>query len=649
MGEAVHYTIAHMGDGLDGWAFCFLESFMFGSVQILNSQFRPLRVSIWVQIPLWIGLATTTGGLAARAQEQQPERWLPLIEQAESELARERIPSATPLRQQAEIKLKNLDSLLATSPVHGPRWRAILKVDSAIAEIAKPEPTVAVLFEVEKRFRQNYPGLESAPFAQARDALANYAYLQLLAANPDGTLNNHRSRLQDLAQQARKPEEFNKDDFVFSLGQAVLLLKRSNQATSFVTAVRNAYSSPNARVLIGSGFVEKRFARPVNEVNDINESILGTAIRGQGFLNGSVTPTLLDNPMQASLGLELFANFSSNNRGYNRSVVLNSTGEAEIAAYQSVALTESGLVSLGDAQADADLRTRINSIQHRSHLVRKIASKQAAKRKPEAEAISVSRLENRVRRQFQEQLSSRLSQANANLRDAARLEFARLGIDKPPRSSWSTRDCLALQWNARTDTQLSAPGPCPWPAPIEGITIQVHQSLVGNMLEPILAQRVIRNDDIDGYLSQFGDAAKNIQRNEDEVDWFITLQLFQPVEIRFDDSLIRFRVRTRRSARGDQRVDSAVVDAAYRVEISDNRIQLHREGDVAITLGAEQKQTGVEATNKRSVLRGRFEAIFRPELFNEPINLTEKLPTQFQDLQIKEWTIDEGWLQVHLN
>lgn len=336
----------------------------------------------------------------------------------------------------------------------------------------------------------------------------------------------------------------------------------------------------------------------------------------------------------------MFANFSSNNRGYNRSVVLNSTGEAEVAAYQSIALTESGLVSLGDAQADADLRTRINSIQHRSHLVRKIASKQAAKRKSEAEAISVSRLENRVRRQFQEQLSSRLSQANANLRDAASLEFARLGIDKPPRSSWSTRDCLALQWNARTETQLSAPGPCPWPAPIEGITIQVHQSLVGNMLDPVLAQRVIRSEDIDGYLTQFGDAAKKIQRNEDEVSWFITLHSYQPVEIRFDDSLIRFRVRTLRSARGDQTTDRAIVEAKYRVEISENRIQLHRVGDIEIS---------AESVPVRTMIRKRFEQIFRPELFNEPINLTEKLPTQFQDLRIKDWTIDEGWLQVHLD
>lgn len=623
---------------------------MFGSAQILNSQFRPLRVSIWGQIPRWIGLAitmaTTAGGLVARAQ--QPERWLPLIEQAKTELDRERIPSAAPFRPLAENKLKDLDALLAASPVHGPRWRAILKLDSALAEMAEPDPNVGVLIEVEKRFRQNYPGLESAPFAQARDALTNYAYSQLLAANPDQTLNIHRRRLLELAEQVRKPEDFNEGDFVFNLGQTVSFLKRSNQATTFVAAVRNAYSSPNARVLIGGGFVEKRFARPVNEVNDINESILGTAIRGQGFMNGSVTPTLLDNPIQASVGLELFANFSSTNRGYNRSVVLNSTGEAEVAAYQSVALTESGLVSLGDAQADADLRTRIHSIQHRSHLVRKIASKQAAKRKPEAEAISVSRLENRVRRQFQEQLSSRLSQANANLRDAARLEFARLGIDKPPRSSWSTRDCLALQWNARTETQLSAPGPCPWPAPIEGITLQVHQSLVGNMLDPILAQRVIRNDDIDGYLSQFGDAAKQVERKEDDLPWRITLQPFQPFEIRFDDSLIRFRVRTSRSTRGDQTVESAVVDAAYRVEISDNRIQLHREGDLAITF-SKDRQKGIVPTAMRSFIRGRFEQIFRPELFNEPINLTEKLPTQFQDLRIKEWTIDEGWLQVNLD
>lgn len=150
---------------------------------------------------------------------------------------------------------------------------------------------------------------------------------------------------------------------------------------------------------------------------------------------------------------------------------------------------------------------------------------------------------------------------------------------------------------------------------------------------------------MDGYVSQFGEAAKRIPRKEDEGPWSITLQGFQPVEILLDDSLIRFRIRVSRLDREDKSLDAATIDAAYRVEVADGRIQLHREGDINIAF-SESQQKGVLAVTLRSFLKGKFEQLFRPQLLDEPLNWSEKLPDQLRDLRLADLTIDDGWMQA---
>lgn len=579
------------------------------------------------------------------AQENSSPQWQEMIQKAESGLASDRIPSSAPDREQLDNALRNLESFLATSPEEGPKWRDFLKLDSAVATLAEGEPNLGLLNEVEKRFRQNYVGLEMPQFTQARDAMARYVRSQRFAAKPDSTLTILRNRLQRLLEQARVPDSFNDVSNQHGLAQTISYLHDSNQAPELVSAFRNLYSHPNARVVLGRDVVEGRFSRLVNEYNPINEMILGTTVRGQGYLTGKVSPHLLDSPSQAALRLHLFGDFQGISRGYNRSVVLNTSSQADITATESIALTEAGLVSLGDTSADANLRTRINSIEHRLKIVRKIAAKEAAKRKPQADRVSLFRLENRVRRQFHEQLATQLADANLRLQDTAKTELSRLGIPRPHRTSWSTADVMALIWNVQNGTQLAAPGPCTLPLSTQGISFQVHQSMVGNLLDPVLAGRVIRSEDMDGYISQFGEAAKRIPRKEDDGPWSITLQGFQPVEILLDDSLVRFRVRISRLDREDKSLDAATVDAAYRVEVSEGRIQLHREGDVNITF-SDSQQKGVYAVALRTFLKGKFDQLFRPQLLDEPLNWSEKLPDQLKDLRLADLTIDNGWMQA---
>lgn len=601
--------------------------------------------------PVAFGQASESAPTSKLTASQDPlsnPQLLELVRSASNRLDATTLPQVPTARQSLDQALSQLRNFLASSPSQGPLWQRFLKLDTIAEELSQPTPNLEVLNDIEKTFRQNYYGLEFAQFVNVREALSKYVQSQRFGSNPETTFEILRNRLSKLSERMQTPGMLSDANAMHDLAQTVSYLHQGNQLPDVVSSVKRAFSYPNVRVLASADFLQRRLARPVDEANPVNELILGTTILGQSFLRGMVSPQLLDSPSNAAVRLNLNGDFASFNRGYNRSVVLNTQGSANIAASESIALTDSGLAPLGDTGVDADLTTVINSIEHRLRIVRKIAAKQAAKQKPLADAIGEARLENRIRSQFHEQLSGQLAEANSKINSLGVPILSRLGITKPSRNSWSTTDNLAVQWNIQNGVQLGATNSCPLPMESSGVTVQIHQSALGNILDPILAGRVLRSEDMDGYVTQFGDAAKGIPRREQDGSWAITLNGFQPVELHLDDSRIRFRIRTLKLRKEDQGLNkAATIEAAYRVEIADGAVQLLRDGDVNVEFsGKEQK--GVEAVTLRTFLRNKFEQLFRPELLDKPFRWSERLPDQFRDLQLASLAIDDGWMQLQL-
>ncbi|MFN9434160.1 MAG: hypothetical protein ACK6DC_04370, partial [Planctomycetota bacterium] len=124
--------------------------------------------------PVWALMLVMIPDGGLRGQDPTATRWPELIQQAEASLTPDKIPSSAVHRQQAESSLRNLESFLATTPEQGAAGRAFFNRAAAGATMAEEQPHLGVLYEIEKRFRQNYAGLEMGPFVQARDAMARY-------------------------------------------------------------------------------------------------------------------------------------------------------------------------------------------------------------------------------------------------------------------------------------------------------------------------------------------------------------------------------------------------------------------------------------------------------------------------------------------
>ena len=436
-----------------------------------------------------LGLASPSSFSTAQTMGHN---WALDIANAQMNLDPNRLPDIGTAKQQLIQVMSELENFLSASPEHQSNWLAFLAWNDLRKELAEETPDPERIIQIEKAFRQNYYGLEMRQFTRVRDALVNYTNALNFGANRTKAIESFSKLLTKLSEQLQVPNATSNFENTREVGQALTYLIQGNQANSLVHSVRGIFSRANARVLISSEFVSKRFSRPVNEANPVNEVILGTQLFGQSWLHGYVTPQLLDSSHRAALRLNMNGSFSSQNIGYNRSVKLYTQGSGNVAASETIAMTENGLVPLNDASSDANLESQINDIEARLRIVRKIASKQAAKQKPQADAIAEGRLENRLRNQFHERLTQQISEANDRIKTPELPVLTRLGLDRPTRTTWSSSQYLALLWKIQGQSQLAAPTSCPLVVDPSGVTVQLHHSVVTNMLDPVLAGRIIK-------------------------------------------------------------------------------------------------------------------------------------------------------------
>ena len=575
--------------------------------------------------------------------------WASDVAKAQLNLDSKRLPDVAMARKRLDQNMMELEAFLATSPQHQANWLTFLTWNDLKTELKNDTPDQDRLVQIEKTFRQNYLGLELRHFTNVRDALATYANALKFSTDRPKTLEIFSNRLAKLSEQLQTPNAAQDFESTREIGQTISYLMQGNQANDLVNAVRGKYARSNARVLVSSEFVNKRFSRPVNEANPVNELILGTQLYGQSWLQGWVTPQLMVSNTHAVLRLNMNGSFSSQNIGYNRSVKLHTQGYGNVVACETIALTDGGLVPLNDTAADANLSSQIDSIEAKLQIVRKLASKQAAKKKPQADAIAEGRLENRIRTQFHEKIGQQLTEANQRIQNPDASVLSRLGLERPKRTSWSSPQYLALLWKLQEKTQLAAPISCPLVVDPTGITVQLHESVVTNLLDPVLAGRILRSSELDSMAVQFGDTlGKGLAKQKDEEPWAITMANYHPVEIQLDDSLVTFRIRTNKLDRGDQALDQpASIEASYKIVLADGALQLERQGEVKIDFSGKQ-QRGVRAVTLRSFLKKKFEDVFKQQLLDEPIRITDRLPNDLQDLNLSSVQIENGWIQAHI-
>ncbi len=596
------------------------------------------------------GAADTSKVVTASASEPSSRSLQNTLLRAKGSLTAAQLPDAEKSRGDLQQALRELENFVVINSANGNAWNKFLRLDELRDELESERPQLNTLVDLEMNMRQNYVGLEYPQFLRLRDRLNLYIRSVRYGSNPDATVELLGKKIDELITELNKPIDGSDLARSTQVGIVANYLHESQQVPWAVSEMRGQFSVPNIQISARESLLNRILYRTVAEPNPVQECILGTRILGQACLSGFVSADVVPMNAGVSLRLNMSATLTSQNKGYNRGVVLNTTGYSPVQASKQIFITPNG-VSSAPATVATNLQSQINSIEHRLRIVRRIAKKKAAEQKPQADAIAEGRMQTKIQSQYDQQVNAQLAEASTQLttmQQTQRPEVKRVGLTRPTLAVYSTDSTVNGNLVQAASHQLSANRNCLLPIPMSSeVLVRAHQSAFINALDTVLGGRTIRSQNLDDYAHQIlGEVPAEVSKEANGEEWSITLALFHPVELDFDGGRVKIILKISQMTRGEQVLaDPAIITATYLPSFYDGVLTLTREGPVTIDFTRESR--GVRVVTLRSFLKSKFETTFKEQFVTKRIDLNGRFPRAPQ-LTIDSMNLDDGWLQVGL-
>lgn len=578
--------------------------------------------------------------------ESKKSQLISMASQAKENLGRRPFPSPQQAGERVTFAASAFSDYLFrhTSGERATNWLDYVDADPLVDAIVSQKSSVEIENAarlMQSRLVGNIVGLEMPPLVKLRDETA-----ALIAAvnysNPD---RSERSVQQQLDALTKRLESENLDtpQEAAALSLIVQLLDQSNQVPELVTEVYNAFSRPNLVVTLDGGLIQDAIARPVDRLRPVRDCILGTRIIGNGHLQGEVLGRLSPCMGRVQIDLVLTGQFRSDSVGYNGPVRLPSIGQGAITATRSLWIGEDG-VSLSNVSSSASLNTTVTSIQHPLRIVRRIASKQVAQKKPQADQIARERFRNQVVTDFTNQTSEAAQRLGTGPQDGAKLPgklpslsdarvtLKRLNLSPPSRLIGSTSHSVFAQVTQRTGKQLAAisspPSPgTPGPGIVSGdATLQVHESLIDNLASTVLGGRTMTGQQIDQLIGNVKDTSISRATPGSAIEpppekFEIEFASLRPIIFELRDQKIRVGIRGNRFSQDgrDERISLEITATYEPVDMGGYKV-LRRTGIVEVDFPGDGR-IGLQKVAQRRSIRKLFNDRFPETLLNQPLVL----------------------------
>jgi len=546
-----------------------------------------------------------------------------------------------------------LDRLLARSPSGGD-WRTYLDWPALAAQAASGAAAdPAVLRRLQKRLDAEENGLEMPPFAAVRRAVTAYAEAADAAKDPNARAV-YGQRLEKLAAAVATGAATGTADALDPVGPLLARLEESGQAPATVARVRSAVNRPNLFLDVDESLLGSAVNRAVDETSAINDTVLGTRVRGSGRTTGLVMLDFVPSLQQAVVDLKLDATNHSNTSGSQGPVTVHTLGTTTVGARKRILIDDQRVTALPvEAHADTDTRTAGIGVNKRfgQRLIRKVASRKIAEMRPQAEAISAAKARDRLRTQFEQQTGSAISQAARDYQSRFRGPLIERGW-YPELLQMSTSDSrLSVTARKALADQIGAFTAPPAVDADAVLAARVHETLVNNAAEITLGGRTITQQFVEEQIKKNnGTLPEALGNDPDQQPWSITFAKRKPVELDAGDDRVKVTVRGSRFTSGEREFPAMDIWAAYRIEPGPAGVRLVRDGDVQIyppgfVPGGGEKLT-MQETSLRRILQKRFNKVFKEVVDVEPLKLPGELeragPLPMEQLVARK----DGWVAV---
>ncbi|MBL9095004.1 MAG: hypothetical protein JNL96_27550 [Planctomycetaceae bacterium] len=562
-------------------------------------------------------------------------------------------------RNALQHAIVELDQFLATiDPSFAAGWKEYLRFDALVAEVWKAgDVDTAALFKLQRRYWGGFVGLEQPAFQNvaarlmAFTKLAEAAQNKTLEADYEKHLNQLADTIDAVAGKAPTPEQAD------AIAADLAWLEASGQATDIVEKLGARYSQPNLLVDVSETLVEESLGRSVDQTEPVVDCILGTSIRGSGRTIGQVSVELIPNTDQAQLQTQLHGVNYSRTVGTNRSALIYSRGQTTLHGTSTLFVSDQGLTT-GPVQAQASVRNQITGFGSTrggllGNIVKKIAAKKAPKQQGQAQQIAAAHARTKLAGSMQRQIVELVGDANAEIENKFRKPLLRFGQYPAQLQYATTDDAIVIRARQTTRGRLAAPGSAPEAAVGSPISVRLHQSLITNSTQGMLAGRKFDQQRIQLLAeSLLGEMPERLQPKPGEEPFSITFADTNPVSLSFADDSATFTIRGKAFTSGDKSYDGMNITGVYKLSSDGHGLKAVRQGDFDIVPPDFKRGSGQRLNTRQIVLKRilteKFGKAFPAEIVRDGTAVKDE-QSDLGTMYVSSLRADGDWLVLGVN
>lgn len=478
----------------------------------------------------------------------------------------------------------------------------------------------------------------------------------------DNLQEEYLGKLGELEEQLARLGGPDSRDASGKIGDLLRWLENTSQGSDLAMAIRLRYSQPNAIVTVSAPLINEIAGQDINDASPVRQQALGRLVRGNQTTVGKVSIDLVHDPNQIHASIHLLGSVAIGSYIEQSGVQVFTESCGEIEARRSI------FANLGGLYADApylaaNFRAGFLGTSSRLRIVDRIASKQFAKVRTEAEGTAARQAEEQLSGQFLDRTNEPIQNGQKELATALKK-----GLDKsnlfPNVYLFSTFDRIVAVARKDSISTLAADSQ---PADFgvnPQISVRVHESMLTNFLEKTFAGKKFTDKELAEQISEMlgsepkGLAGKSGDDQEEAEPFSITFANIRPIQIEFEDQGIAVVVSGRRFSQGDNDIREGLkIILRFRIKSENGKLKLTRNGNVDFAYPPGANRTPKLVTF-RSFLNDRLNKDLEDSDTDTdlpdnllPIDKVEILQDSpiAQRLQLLQFRSENGWLYIGWN
>ncbi len=521
-------------------------------------------------------------------------------------------------------------------------WKKYLNWGELETQLAAEDGgDIKVLQEIGGKFRGDHSGLELPAFVAVRESLLRYMTTSYFTSTPDleksfetqlGLLEKHLAAYQE------KPTT----DDASAIGRLVGWLKSAHQAEDVVQGIQHHLLQPNLYARISRDLISEGVDRKIDDKRKVSTRVGGARVSGNAFTKANVSARFVPNSSRAEIELRLSGIVNSKTVARSGSVSVYARGITDVDAHKVIYIDSTGIHSK-PADAICKTKTRVTGLSA-PPLIEGVAWSRVNSQKRSGERQAARDTERQFEKQMDTNAGKMVAKGDKRFNDSIRKPLIRRRAFPRLIQFSTTEDTLLVTATQGNDFQIAASSAPPEIPDGFDMSVQVHQSILGNLSESYVGGDTLHGDYLAAIFEQLtGETPKELESG----DWSIKFSAIQPISLQFGDGTVRIAVRGSRFTSGETTIKRSMEFAAtYQVQRSGNGSKAVRQGEVEARYLKGGKESIRENTVK-TVIRKKFGAMFKDSIESDGLELPGKWAElgkmHLQHLECKDGWLSYGW------